>query len=94
MQLTPLYISHTGTHDSNKDKVSAIVRLITKSKNLISTFGFSLGQAAPASAATLCAFSASIVPRTDRLLLTAVARMWKDVPWRIFWHLKTLAVAL
>lgn len=53
-----------------------------------------MGQAAPESFATLSAFSTSIVPKTEGLLLTAVARMWKDVPWSIFWYLNTLAVAL
>lgn len=54
-----------------------------------STFGFSMGQAVPESSATAFALASSRVPKTERLLLTALARMLNDVPWSIFWYLNT-----
>lgn len=58
------------------------------------TFGLLTGHAAPESLATFSAFLVSMVPKTEGLLPTAEARMWKDVACRIFWYLNTLAVAL
>lgn len=48
------------------------------------TFGFPLAQDTPESLATLSALSASILPSTEGLLLTAAAMIWKEVPWRSF----------